>query len=70
MVAEKWIKGAHLKEGALHKQLGYPRDHPLPPGLLHEIDERGIGSRVRGRTVTPKLWHRVHFAVNAQKRRH
>lgn len=65
----RWIQDVNIKKGALHRQLGYPEHEKLPLGLLKEIDTRGIGARVRGYHVTPLLWHRVHAAVNMQKRR-
>jgi hypothetical protein len=66
-MTEKWIQQAHIKSGALHKQLGYSRDALLPEGLLHEIGSANIGTHVRGHTVTPLLKRRVNFALNVRK---
>ena len=65
-MTDKWIQGAHLKKGALHKQLGYPTMHQIPQGLLHDIGAANIGTHVRGHTVTAKLKRRVNFALNAR----
>ena len=65
----KWIKEAHPKTGALHRQLGYPSAKHIPPGLMNEIYNAKVGSHVRGHKVTTKLKRRVIFAVNAQKRK-
>lgn len=64
---KKWIQGAHIKSGALHKQLGYSRDALLPDGLLKEISSANVGTHVRGHTVTPLLKKRVNFALNVRK---
>jgi len=61
---EKWIQPVHPKKGALHRQLDYPSNHPLPPGLIKEIQGVDIGTHVRGHTVTPKLKRRVNFMMN------
>ena len=67
-MSEKWMREAFGKHpGALHRQLGYSQKKDLPPGLLNEIDAANIGTHVRGRLVTPKLWHRAHAAVNARR---
>lgn len=66
---QKWIQGAAPKPGALHRQLGYEKDDPLPHGLLRDIYGANVGTHVRGHKVTTLLKRRVVFAVNAQKRR-
>ena len=68
-MAKRWIQGAAPKKGALHRQLGYNPDDPLPRGLLMDIEEANIGTHVRGHKVTTLLKRRVNFALNAQKRR-
>jgi len=32
----KWIKGAHMKTGALHRELQVPLDKKIPSGKLHK----------------------------------
>ena len=63
-----WIQGASPKRGALHRQLGYSHTHPLPHGLLRDIENANIGTHIRGHKVTHLLKERVNFAINAQKR--
>jgi hypothetical protein len=66
-----WMQKAFgKKKGALHKQLGYPKDETLPKGLVKEIYNTPVGNKVRGRTVTTLLKRRVLAAVNAQKWRY
>jgi hypothetical protein len=67
--ANKWIQGANPKPGALHRQLGYPKSHGIPNGLLHELYGANVGTHVRGHKVTTLLKHRALFVVNAQKRK-
>jgi len=31
---KKWIQGMHMKKGALHEQMGVPKDQPIPPARL------------------------------------
>lgn len=66
---QKWIHGAAVKPGALHKQLGYPTAKDIPKGLLKEIYDTPVGNIARRHRVTTLLKRRVVFAVNAQKRR-
>ena len=68
-VMNKWIQNLEPKKGALHRQLGYPPDQPLPPGMIMDIHGADIGTHVRGHTVTRLLKQRVNFAINAQHRR-
>jgi hypothetical protein len=63
----RWIQGAHIKHGALHKQLGYSPDHHIPLGFLKEIAGKDIGGHVRGRKVTRLLKQRVNFALNVRR---
>ena len=65
----QWIQQAHPKHGALHRQLGYSPNQPIPHGLLHELHEAKVGNKVRGHKVTTLLKERVDFAVNVRKRR-
>ena len=63
----RWIQGAHVKKGALHRQLGYDPSHHLPLGLLKEIEAADIGVHVRGRKVTRLMKRRVNFALNVRR---
>jgi hypothetical protein len=64
---DRWIQGAHIKKGALHRQLGYDPHHHLPLGLLREIEAADIGARVRGRKITRLMKRRVNFALNVRR---
>ena len=48
-MVNKWIQGAVKHPGALHKQLGIPEGHPIPPGKLHAAAQKGgkLGARAR-----------------------
>ena len=63
----RWIQGAHIKHGALHRQLGYDPSRRIPLGLLREIKGSDIGTHVRGRKVTRLLKQRVNFALNVRR---
>lgn len=45
----KWIQKAISKPGALHKQLGVPKDKKIPVKKLEEAAEKGgkLGKRAR-----------------------
>jgi len=57
----------HIKKGALHKQLGFPKDAPIPTYILIAIKKATVGAKVKGHTVTPLLKKRANFALNARK---
>ena len=63
----RWIQGAHIKHGALHKQLGYTPGKKIPLGFLKDIAGADIGTHVRGRKVTRLLKQRVNFAMNVRR---
>lgn len=46
---KKWIQAAHMKKGALHRQLGISVGEAIPLNVLkeHEHDEGKLGRRVR-----------------------
>lgn len=48
-MAEKWIQGAHIKKGALHKELGVPQGKKIPGGMLRKAEHAGgkLGKRAR-----------------------
>lgn len=60
-----------IKEGALHKQLGFPPDQKIPVTLLKKIKVANIGDKisytVNGKKktikVTPLLKKRVNLAL-------
>jgi len=37
-MAEKWIQKAHIKKGALHKELGVPTDKKIPEKKLKKAE--------------------------------
>lgn len=46
---KRWIQGAHIKKGALHRQLGIPKGKKIPISVLKEASkEPGVlGKRAR-----------------------
>ena len=66
-MVKKFIQAAHIKKGALHKQLGYSMGEHIPTGLLREIVDTPIGNKARGRTVTSLLKKRANFALNIRR---
>ncbi len=59
-MAQKWIQKAHLKEGALHRQLGVKKGVPIPPALLNKA----------ANSKDETLRKRAQFAINAKKFKH
>lgn len=63
---KKWMQDAHIKKGALHKQLGYSEDEIIPKGILKKIIDSEIGSEVEVKgekhKVTAKLKKRANLA--------
>jgi hypothetical protein len=49
MAKKNWIAGAIKKPGALHKQLGVPKDKPIPASKLNAAAKKGgkVGQRAR-----------------------
>lgn len=41
MGEEKWIQKAHIKKGALHKQLGVPEGKKIPESKLKSAEKKG-----------------------------
>ena len=56
--------GIKKHKGALHRQLGVPVGKKIPAGLLTDIADAEIGSKVRGHKVTGLLKKRVVLAKN------
>lgn len=40
-MTEKWIQAAHIKKGALHKQLGVPEGKKIPEKKLKAAEKKG-----------------------------
>ena len=57
MEEKKWIAGAIKKSGALHKQLGVPKDEKIPAGKLEKAAEAPgkLGKRARLAQTLSKL---------------
>jgi len=55
----KWIQGAHLRKGALHRRLGIPEGQNIPVTLLR-----------RAAKVVGILGQEARFALTARKFRH
>jgi len=41
MAKEKWIQKAHIKKGALHKELGVPAEKKIPQKKLKAAEKKG-----------------------------
>lgn len=56
-MAKKWIQAAHIKKGALHKQLGVPQGKKIPAGKLAKAAKAGgtLGRRERLAEMLKKL---------------
>lgn len=48
-MAEKWIQDAHIKKGALHREMGIPESKKIPEGRLKKAEHAGgkLGKRAR-----------------------
>jgi hypothetical protein len=48
-MAEKWIQDAHIKKGALHREMGVPLGKKIPEGRLKAAEKKGgtLGRRAR-----------------------
>lgn len=72
----KWIQKAEIKKGALHSQLGIPKDKKIPVTLLNKIIKSSSGKAIVNPTktgrrmiyVTRKLERRAIFAKNMRSR--
>lgn len=56
-MAKKWIQAMHMKEGALHRQLGVPLSKNIPEGKLDKAAHaKGkLGKRARVAETLSKL---------------
>lgn len=59
MSKDKWIQDAHIKKGALHKQLGVPEGQKIPESKLKAAEEKG-----------GKLGKRAHLAETLKHMNH
>jgi len=48
-MAEKWIQDAHIKKGALHREMGVPIGKKIPESRLKAAEKKGgtLGRRAR-----------------------
>jgi hypothetical protein len=48
-VAKNWIAGMHMKEGALHKEMGVPSGEKIPESKLKKAESAGgkLGRRAK-----------------------
>ena len=69
--SDKWIQKAHVKKGALHKQLGYSLKKNIPKGVIQRIAKTKVGNRVqikgKSRIVTDLLKKRAVFAYDLER---
>lgn len=58
-MAEKWIQSAHIKKGALHKELGVPEGTKIPKSKLTKAAHAGgkEGKRARLAETLSKFHH-------------
>ena len=71
----RWIQEAtsRSRRGALHRQLGIPKDRKIPTKLLNSIKRAEIGATVKAGgkrvKVTRLIKQRAVFAANVRKKR-
>jgi hypothetical protein len=48
-MAKKWIQAMHMKKGALHEEMGVPKDKKIPAKKLEAAAKKGgkLGKRAR-----------------------
>jgi len=66
-----FIQKAHIKKGALHRELGIKQGHHIPLGKLQRIHDAKEGSHITSGgkkiKVTKLLKRRVQFAINIRR---
>jgi hypothetical protein len=67
MPRTNWIQNVHPKHGALHRQLGYPMDQPIPTTVLQRIKNLPLGGHIHGQKVTGLMKKRANFAYNVRR---
>jgi hypothetical protein len=57
---KKWVQGANLHKGALHKDLGIPEGHKIPISILKKAIKKGgkTGRRAQLALTLRKMRHR------------
>jgi hypothetical protein len=55
----KWIQGAHLKKGALHREMGVPLDKKIPDKKLEKA-EHSSNPLLRKRAITAETLKGLH----------
>jgi hypothetical protein len=68
MAAGKWIQGAHLRKGALHRALGVPEDEKIPADKLAQA-ENSDNPKVRKMADTAKTLEGLHHKDTARRGR-
>jgi len=63
-----WISKVKVKPGALHRQLGYDQQKPIPTSVLQQVKQATVGTQVHQHTVTPLMKRRANFALNMRKK--
>ena len=58
-MAKKWIQAAHIKKGALHKEMGVPQGKKIPAAKLAKAAKSSgtLGRRARLAETLKKLHH-------------
>lgn len=59
MVGEKWIQKAHIKKGALHKELGVKEGKKIPESKLKKA-EHSKNPKLRKRAVLAETLKKMH----------
>lgn len=77
-MVNKWIQKAHVKKGALSRQLGIPIEEDIPISILQDIKRKEVGDIVnlprkgnevfvRRVKVTKLLKRRAQLALNLKR---
>ena len=74
-MVKKWIQKTGMKKGALHSQLGIPKEKDIPMNLLNKIISAKAGEVIKNPSKTGKktikitalLKKRVNLAKNLKK---
>jgi hypothetical protein len=57
-MAEKWIQKAHIKKGALHKELGVPADEKIPVKKLKKA-EHSHSPKIKKQAVLAETFRKM-----------
>ena len=71
-MAKKWIQAAHMKKGALHRQLGVPEGKPIPQSKLEAAEKKGglVGKRAHLAETLRGLGPRGHSGGESEGNEH